>query len=146
MPTASGALDGVRVLDLTDERAIYGAKLLADLGADVVRPEPARCKKEPPEGDLLRKRGPFRAGQSLWHAFFASNRRFVPLDAETPEGERTLARLFAEADVALVCGAPFAVHAEAARRHPHLVVVDVSSLAPTASGANSWRRTSSPAP
>ena len=141
MPTASGALDGVRVLDLTDERAIYGAKLLADLGADVVRPEPARCMKDPPEGDPLRKRGPFRAGQSLWHAFFASNRRFVPLDADTPEGERTLARLFAEADVALVCGAPFAVHAEAARqRHPHLVVVDVSSFGPN----GPWRDSLAP--
>ena len=42
-----GALHGVRIVDLTDERAIYGAKLLADLGADVVRPEP-------PEGDPLR--------------------------------------------------------------------------------------------
>ena len=42
-------LSGVRVIDLTDERGIYGAKLLADLGADVVRPEP-------PEGDPLRQR------------------------------------------------------------------------------------------
>ena len=45
-------LSGVRVVDLTDERGIYGAKLLADLGADVVRPEP-------PEGDPLRQRGPW---------------------------------------------------------------------------------------
>ena len=47
-------LSGVRVIDLTDERGIYGAKLLADLGADVVRPEP-------PEGDPLRQRGPLTA-------------------------------------------------------------------------------------
>ena len=45
------ALEGVRVIDLTDERGIYGAKLLADLGADVVRPEPIT-------GDPLRARGP----------------------------------------------------------------------------------------
>ena len=44
-------LTGVRVVDLTDERGIFGAKLLADLGADVVRPEP-------PAGDPLRQRGP----------------------------------------------------------------------------------------
>ena len=55
-------MQGVRVLDLTDERAIYGAKLLADLGAEVVRPEP-------PGGDPLRERGPRRGGASLWHAF-----------------------------------------------------------------------------
>ena len=47
-------LSGVRIIDLTDERGIYGAKLLADLGADVVRPEP-------PEGDPLRQRGPLTA-------------------------------------------------------------------------------------
>ena len=124
VPTASGALAGVRVLDLTDERAIYGAKLLADLGADVVRVE-----RERPDGDPLRQRGPFHEGASLWHAFFASNRRFVPLDVNTPEGESALARLFAEADVALVCGEPFAARAAAARkRHPHLVVVDVTSF------------------
>ena len=44
------ALDTVRVLDLVDERGIYGVKLLADVGADVVR-------VEPPEGDPLRERG-----------------------------------------------------------------------------------------
>ena len=52
MATA-GPLAGVRIMDLTDETAIYGAKLLADLGADVVRPEP-------PDGDPLRHRGPSR--------------------------------------------------------------------------------------
>ena len=40
MSNPEGALSGVRIIDLTDERGIYGAKLLADLGADVVRPEP----------------------------------------------------------------------------------------------------------
>ena len=53
-------LSGVRVLDLADERAIYGAKLLADLGATVVRIESSA-------GDPLRDRGPFdNAGESLW--------------------------------------------------------------------------------
>lgn len=32
MGDTEGALAGVRILDLTDERGIYGAKLLADLG------------------------------------------------------------------------------------------------------------------
>ena len=45
--TPAGAFSGLRIVDLTDERSIYGAKLLADLGADVVRPEP-------PGGDPLR--------------------------------------------------------------------------------------------
>ena len=69
----SGPLSNVRIIDLTDEKSIYGAKLLADLGADVVRPEP-------PAGDPLRRRGPFKDEQSLWHIFFASSRRFVCID------------------------------------------------------------------
>src|SRR5690606_4039794 len=40
-PLTPGALKGVRVLDLSDESCVYGAKVLADLGADVVRVEPA---------------------------------------------------------------------------------------------------------
>ena len=43
------ALADIRVIDLTDERGIYGTKLLADLGAQVIRPESAT-------GDPLRQR------------------------------------------------------------------------------------------
>ena len=132
---AKGALHGVRVLDLTDERAIYGAKMLADMGADVVRPEPAG-------GDPLRRRGPFRQaaagretapgageGHSLWHAFFATGRTFATLDATTAQGAAALARLLDEADVALVCGATFKGQLDAAqKRKPGLVVVEVSSF------------------
>ena len=132
MPQASaqGPLDGVRVLDLTDERAIYGAKLLADLGADVVRPEP-------PAGDPLRQRGPFgHAGDegavSLWHGFFASSRKAVALDLETPAGTARLAALVAETDIVLCCRGAFGVEAaqlEAAQeRRPALIVVEASSF------------------
>jgi crotonobetainyl-CoA:carnitine CoA-transferase CaiB-like acyl-CoA transferase len=95
---AEGPLDGVRVLDLTDERAIYGAKLLADLGADVVRPEP-------PGGDALRGRGPRRDadGASLWYAFFASSRRSLTIDLEDAASRARLAELAARADIVLSC-------------------------------------------
>ena len=36
-PAAAAALTGIRVLDLTTNYAAYAGRLLADLGADVVR-------------------------------------------------------------------------------------------------------------
>lgn len=129
MTDSAGALAGVRVLDLTDERGIYGAKLLADLGADVVRPEP-------PEGDPLRSRGPHvdaaQGTVSLWHVFFASNRRFFSLDPTSPAGEADLRRLVDRADVVLTCDGALGVEEadleNAKARRPELVVVEMSSF------------------
>ena len=131
MPEQPSALGELRVLDLTDERAIYGAKLLADLGADVVRPEP-------PDGDPLRARGPHVDGDvaasSLWYAFFASSRATVRLDPATPAGEAELARLVEGADVVLACDGAFGVReaalADALAARPDLVVIDTSSFGP----------------
>ncbi len=125
------ALGSVRVLDLVDERGIYGVKLLADLGADVVR-------VEPPGGDPLRGRGPFKGEapgpeRSLWHAFFASNRRFITLDAATDAGRTQLGRLARWADIIVDSG----VLARAGLQprdlldeKPALVIVNVSSFGP----------------
>jgi crotonobetainyl-CoA:carnitine CoA-transferase CaiB-like acyl-CoA transferase len=56
--TPPGALDGLRVVEIADEiSGPYCGKLLAELGADVT-------KVEAPEGDPLRRWGPFRNGQS----------------------------------------------------------------------------------
>lgn len=127
-----GALSGVRVVDLADERGIYGTKLLADLGADVIR-------VEPPGGDALRRRGPFKDDvpgptNSLWHAFFASNRRFATVDVTSAEGREQLGRLIERADVVVDSG----MLAEARidtdtllERQPSLVVVSVSSFGAT---------------
>ena len=46
-------LHGVRVLELADETGEYAGRVLAGLGADVV-------KVEPPEGETTRRIGPFR--------------------------------------------------------------------------------------
>jgi len=47
-----GALDGLRVVELSSERCAWAGKLLADMGAEVI-------VVEPPEGDRMRGYGPF---------------------------------------------------------------------------------------
>ncbi len=130
MSDSQGPLRAVRIVDLTDERGIYGAKLLADLGADVVRPEP-------PEGDPLRRRGPhleeaLGGPTSLWHVFFASSRRFFSVDLDTEAGNAQLDALIDRAHVVLCCAGAFGAESErldaALSRRPQLVVVEVSSF------------------
>ena len=92
------ALADIRVIDLTDERGIYGTKLLADLGAQVIRPEGV-------DGDPLRKRGPFMqddGGQiSLWHSF-CLDRTFVSVDQTDAVATRVLQELTEAATSALM--------------------------------------------
>ena len=110
-----GPLANVRVIDLSDDRAIYAGKLLADLGAHVTRVEPAA-------GDPLRQRAPLHEnGASLWHAYFASSRSFL---SEDPETVRQLAT---SADIILDCERlpdPDAL----LEASPSLTIVDVTSF------------------
>ena len=64
--------------------------LLADLGADVVKVEPA------PRGDHTRGLGGFAAG---FFAAFNRNKRSLALDLKRPEGQAAMHRLVATADV-----------------------------------------------
>ncbi|HIG41817.1 MAG: CoA transferase [bacterium] len=130
MVDKKGALAGVRILDLTDERGIYGAKLVADLGAEVIR-------LEPPDGDPLRKRGPHidavtEQESSLWYLFFASNRRFFAVDPESEDGREQIQKLVARADIVLSCPGTFALDAAqlalARQQRPELIVIDTSSF------------------
>lgn len=90
-----GPLAGVRVLDLATMLAgPYGATLLGDLGADVI-------KVEPPGGDESRRLGP-RCGRERT-AFLSLNRnkRSLVLDLREAAGRAAFARLVATADVAI---------------------------------------------
>jgi crotonobetainyl-CoA:carnitine CoA-transferase CaiB-like acyl-CoA transferase len=93
-------LDGIRVLDLSGPAGSYGGRLLADAGADVV-------KVEPPEGDALRRQGPFAGRRaeperSLPFAYFHANKRGIVLDYRSPAALGPLAELGAHADVVLL--------------------------------------------
>ena len=94
--TAS-ALDDVRVLDLAGEPGMYCGKLLADLGADVI-------KIEPPGGDPARRIGPFyhdeaHPNKSLYFFGLNSSKRSITLDIATADGQDLLKRLLPKTDV-----------------------------------------------
>jgi crotonobetainyl-CoA:carnitine CoA-transferase CaiB-like acyl-CoA transferase len=98
------ALDDIRVLDLTTETGIYATKLLADLGADVIR-------IEPPSGDPLRDVGPFwhdesAADRSLRYFNLNTNKRSITLDITSPGGRAAFEKLVATADVVVESFAP----------------------------------------
>jgi crotonobetainyl-CoA:carnitine CoA-transferase CaiB-like acyl-CoA transferase len=96
---AAGALDGVRVVDMT--RVVAGplcAQTLGDLGADVVKVERRG------DGDDLRALGPpFVPGgeDSTYFVSLNRNKRSLSLDFTRPEGAAILRRMVAKADVLL---------------------------------------------
>jgi crotonobetainyl-CoA:carnitine CoA-transferase CaiB-like acyl-CoA transferase len=97
-------LSGARVLDLTGAIGAYCSKLLADLGADVV-------KVEPPAGDELRRRPPFDEcadgrGQSLVFAAYHANKRGITLDVTRSEAMPVLSALGRQCDIVLVSPGP----------------------------------------
>ncbi len=100
----SGALAPYRVLDLTTEPAWLTGRLLADLGADVI-------KVEPPGGDPGRRRGPFYHDEidpekSLRWWFQNRGKRGITLDLDHEDGRSILRRLVADADVVIESFAP----------------------------------------
>ena len=72
----AGALDGIRVLDLT--RTLAGpfcTQLLGDMGADVIKIE------EPSHGDETREWGPFWGDLSTQFVSFNRNKRSIALNS-----------------------------------------------------------------
>jgi len=90
----SGALDGLRVLDLTSVlMGPFATQLLADMGADVI-------KIEPPTGDTVRGIGPMRnpsMGSNFLHV--NRNKRSLVLNLKNPKGLETFLKLVETADV-----------------------------------------------
>jgi len=87
------ALDRVRVLDFTTTIAgPHCARLLADLGADVI-------KIEAPEGDMMRSRLPLRSGASTSYGQLNTGKKSLVLDLKRPEAVEVVHRLVKTADV-----------------------------------------------
>ncbi len=139
---AAGLLAPYRVLDLTNEYGFLCGKILADLGADVV-------KVEPPGGDPARQIGSqtFQVSGNLeglrpasvelggfyWLAYNA-NKRGITLNLETAPGQELLRGLAERSDFLVESFAPGYLdslglgYAALSALNPRLIVVSITPL------------------
>jgi len=92
-------LSPYRVLDLTDEKGLLCGKILADLGAEVI-------KVERPGGDPARNKGPFYHDipdpeKSLFWFAFNTGKKSITLNIESADGKELSRRLVDTADLVL---------------------------------------------
>jgi crotonobetainyl-CoA:carnitine CoA-transferase CaiB-like acyl-CoA transferase len=120
--------------------AAFAAKLIADLGADVI-------KVEPPQGDLTRWRGPFPqdkpdAEKSGLFTYLNANKRGVVADLTKAEDRASFSHLLERADVLIHNLAPPArarqglESAELSAHYPRLVIAALSIFGETGPSAN----------
>ena len=84
--------DGVRILDLTHRYGVYAGRLFADLGAEVIRVEPAGG---------LPDRGPSSKPDPRF-TFLNANKKSVVLDFDAPQAQARLDALLASAQAVFV--------------------------------------------
>lgn len=92
-----GALSIYRVLDLADSKGTYCTKVLADMGAEVI-------KVETPQGDTTRNIPPFvddvpHIEKSLYFLYRNANKHGITLNLEVPDGQAIFKKLVKTADV-----------------------------------------------
>ncbi len=129
------ALAGRRVLEIADESGVYCGKLLADMGADVI-------KIERPGGDAGRARAPFLADRpgedrSLHFLYMNTSKRGITLDLGRAESAPLLRSLALGADIVLETlpvGRLDALgigHASLAAEKPEIVVTSITGFGQT---------------
>jgi len=120
----SGALEGVRIIDLTSVlMGPFATQQLGDMGADVI-------KVEPPSGDTSRNVGPARhRGMAATFMQCNRNKRALVLDLKQTAGREALLRLVANADVLVYNVRPQAMarlnltYADVAAVNPRIIYV-----------------------
>ena len=127
-------LAALRVLDLCVGEADAVTRLLADLGADVI-------KVEPPGGSAARSDKPTLDGVSIPFALHNANKRSVLLDPDSGDDRARLLELAAGADIVVDSGQAQAYGTsceELADRFGHLVTMLVTDFGSTGP-YRSWR-------
>ena len=125
------AFAGLRVLDFTTTIAgPHCTRLLADLGADVV-------KIEAPEGDVMRSRPPLRNGASSYFGQLNAGKRSVVLDLKEKRAVAAVRRLASEVDILVENYRPGVMRrlgldfAALGKSHPRLVYCSISGYGQT---------------
>ncbi|MDT7663610.1 MAG: CoA:oxalate CoA-transferase, partial [Pseudonocardiales bacterium] len=135
----NSVLSGIRVLDFTSVMAgPFCTRLLADLGAEVI-------KVEPPEGDHIRGRPPLRNSPDGAHSSYFGQlncgKRSIVLDLKKPDGVAAARRLAAVADVMVENFRPGVMarfgldHDTLAPDNPRLVYCSISGYGQTGPSA-----------
>ena len=121
---ASGALEGIRVLELGQLIAgPFCGQLLADLGAEVIKIE------LPGRGDPMREWG---KGEPVWWPVIARNKKCITLDVRSEQGKAIMEELVKKADIVLENFRPGTMekwglgYADLARINKGIVMVRVS--------------------
>jgi len=128
-------LDGLRILDFSTTIAgPHCSRLLADMGADVV-------KVESPEGDLMRSRPVQRDGFSTMFGQLNAGKKSIVLDLKKPEAVAAIKKLAATVDILVENYRPGVMkrlgldYAELSQVNPRLIYCAISGYGQTGPGA-----------
>jgi crotonobetainyl-CoA:carnitine CoA-transferase CaiB-like acyl-CoA transferase len=138
-PESAGLLASLRVLDLCDDDGDAVTRILADLGADVL-------KVEPPGGSPSRTSRPTLRGTGVRFALHNANKRSAVLDPSDPDDRERLIELAGGADIVVDSGFPGRAAAygtsceKLADRFPQLVALSVTDFGRTGP-RSAWRAT-----
>jgi crotonobetainyl-CoA:carnitine CoA-transferase CaiB-like acyl-CoA transferase len=135
MTEMSRPLDGLRILDFSTTIAgPHCSRLLADMGAEVVKVESA-------EGDLMRSRPVQRDGFSTMFGQLNAGKKSIVLDLKKPESVAAIKKLIATVDILVENYRPGVMkrlgldYAELAKVNPRLIYCAISGYGQTGPGA-----------
>lgn len=141
----AGPLAGYRVLDFADEKGQLCARILGELGADVIKVEPPR------DGDPTRQNGPFFKGEagpntSIYWWTMNAGKRSITLQPRLEAGREILRRLIAVSDIIIETNMPGEAaplgldYASVSAANPSAILVSVTNFGQTGPYAR-WHAT-----